>query len=517
MQVQWVLAVVTMAGLAGCLSSDGGTAAERLDFPYYDANDGRYHFLLEPEGRAVHFDWAPGAVGKIRNDGAVPFDVELPPMFLHVSGADGMGGVFGLHEGPMTVAPGETVWHLAPPSAWTVELTVDGDTFMVDATASNDFAVGHKQILSGENWYDLEAYQHHNFPHRTPGQDNYALAIEYFAQFFADLGYEVEVDPFGTTDLTDAAGCSPVGLNSLCPESLANVVATKPGTDPDAGILFVAGGHFDMVPGTTHAAFDDTSGTIATMELARAMAPFEFRHTLMFGLWGGEENGILGSQFWVQTHPIERTQIRSYWNLDVVGMTWPSPIPKPDPYVIAAGIDVPTIPADGTPADPATQDLLGWAQHLQQDWFAFPETAAAADGSQIDLWLYEGIAAGQLAGYAGVNAQSDHTPFAAAGIPSYFIFNGDALAGDNPIGIHNERDTLWNMTKYAYWAEDAPLDEPLASLDPAAVAAGKDALVRSIENTMWFPFYHAVLVDLGVYDPPLPVVGPGGAGAPMGL
>lgn len=497
------LALLLAAGLSGCFSSDADDDPNNgftPGYPRYEPANDLYHFEFDAQGELFHFDFAPGAIGKAWNKGDNPLTIELPEKFLLISGENGTSGSFSLAPASFELAPGVKQFFLAPPSAKTVTLTVDGDLVTLDPVGIDDYQESVTQVVSGENTYNLSEIQEANFPHRTPGMPNYEASQQYFAQYFRDLGYEVEVDPYGTNDLP----CVP--LANACASSFANVVAMKPGTqDPDK-IIFVAGGHYDMVPGTTHAAFDDTSGTVATMELARALAPYDFRYTIAFGLWGGEEDGILGSQFWVQSNPQARANVLSYWNLDVVGMSWPAPIPAADPHVISAGPDVPTpvpcvpqppqpcVPADGTTADPVSQSLLTWAQDLQQDWFAFPE-----ESNGTDIWYYEGVAAGQAGGYAAVNAQSDHTPFMAAGIPSFFMFNGDALA-DGGVGIHNQRDTLVNMTKYSVYGPETDFDADFASLEDYLL--GKQALVESWEVVMFFPFYHAVLTDLGVYTPP---------------
>ncbi len=493
--MRFLALLLVVPAIAGCLSTDDTPDSQ---FPYYQPLDGKVHYEFATDAGLIHFDWAPGTPGKVWNKGSAPMEVTLPETFLLISGADGRSGTI-LPATPIELLPGDIQFHLAPPSALDVNITVNGESYSM-SVGETDYVKPTHTLVDGHNVWELSAHQEANFPHREPGHENYRLSIEYFQQFFEELGYTTEVDPYGTTDLPPEA-CVPIRGGTICPESVANVVAIKPGTSDK--IIFVSGGHFDMVSGTTHAAFDDTSGVVATMELARALAPFEFEHTLMFGLWGGEENGILGSQFWIQSNPDARNRVLSYWNLDVVGMSWPAPIPRPDPIVIAAGPDTP----DGTSGEgggPVADSLLAWADTLQDDWFGFPDEATSPrDGDTYPVFLYEGIASGQVAGYAGVNAQSDHTPFAAAGIPAYFIFNGDTLAGDNPIGIHNERDTLTNMTKYSLYAEDFDLGDPLWP-DQADFEAGKEALADSWETVMWFPFYHAVLVDAGVYTPPAP-------------
>lgn len=483
------LSLLLLAGLAGCSDDPAREPTQyTAGYPRYETANDLYHFEFRVDGEVFHFDFAPGAIGKAWNKGDESLRVQLPATFLTISGANGTSGSFAVADEAFDLAPGAKQFFLAAPAAGTIEVEVEGQAFLLDPTSIRGYQESETQLVSGENTYLLSAYQEEHFPHRTPGMPNYAAAQTYFAQYFEELGYDVEVDPYGTTDLP----CLPVA--GTCPSSVANIVAMKPGTEDPSKVIFVAGGHYDMVPGTTHAAFDDTSGTVATMELARALAPYDFRYTLAFGLWGGEEDGILGSQFWVQSNPAMRARIVSYWNLDVVGMSWPAPLPAADPIVIAAGPDLPAGTTDGSTSDPISQSLLGWAQTLQQDWFAYPDEV-----NGTDVFYYEGVAAGQASGYAAVNAQSDHTPFMAAGIPSYFIFNGDALA-DGGVGIHNERDTLVNMTKYAVYGPEVDFDSDF--LDPADFVAGKQALADSWEAVMMFPLYHALLVDLGVYTTP---------------
>ena len=493
-----ILAALLLVGslLAGC-SSDGPKTGgpddgPDLEGPWYDAARG----MVEYPVAGLLLTTAPGAVSSIHNPGNASVEVTLPATWLHISGDEGLSGSFS-RLATVQVAANGTAWFLAPPSAYQFTLGVGGSPHNVDITTARDYEEPWNQLVSGESMWDLMDVQRREFAPREPGTPTYDAAIDYFAKFFDNLGYDVEVDPFGFKDVEQ---CSPMGLNSLCLESLSNIVATKPGTSLTGKTIFVGGGHYDVVAATTEGAFDDTSGTIMTLELARALAPYDFEHTLKFGLWGGEENGLLGSQFWVQTNPQAKAQVVSYFNLDVVGMSWPAPIPKPDPIVIAAGPDVPEEGTSGGTQDPISTSLLDWARTLQRDWFDYPDTVVAPlDNSTVTAFIYEGVAGGQVEGYAGVNAQSDHTPFIAGGIPSYFIFNGDALR--NPIGIHNQRDTLQNMTKYAFFEEDFDLDVYLFS-SPAEEAKAKQALARSFEATMMFPFYHAILVDLGVYTPP---------------
>lgn len=525
MQIRFALvgASLVLVALAGCATDDssGDTSGTGQG---HDPPDRYTHRLAE----MIQVHWAPGTLSSIENMGDTDRELLLPFGWMQIEGDPDDPGMFSMvpHEG-ITLNAGETAWFLPPPRQGNIEIQVDG-AFHTLRIADQTDVVPENEVVSGENVWNLSAHQEANFPHRQvnlPG-GNYWTAIDYFADYFEDLGMEVEVDPYNTKALTmDGTVCTPdpdlpTDTREPCPGSLANVVATLPGTDPDLPTIFVAGGHFDMVATTTHAAFDDTSGTVATLELARAMSQFEWRHTLKFGLWGGEEDGILGSQFWIQSNPHARTTVTTYWNLDVVGMSWPAPLVDPDPIVIAAGPDAPK--GDGGSASgPIAESLLGLAEELQTRWFEYPDEV-----NGTTMWYYEGVVSGQgaatgstgdlsggaVGGYAGVNAASDHTPFMAAGIPAYFIFNGDALANDNPVRLHTERDTLENMTRYAYFggerteeilAEEEGLEEPF-KWDPEDYATAQQTLAESWEVVMWFPFYSALLQDTGYWYTPGP-------------
>ena len=156
--------------------------------------------------------------------------------------------------------------------------------------------------------------------------------------------------------------------------------------------------------------------------------------------------------------------------------------------------------------DPVSGSLLAWAQTLANDWVGVPETLTSPrDGDAYPAIHYEGVAAGQLGGYNGYNAQSDQTSFIAAGIPAWFMINADYDGGESwPVQSHTEADTLNNLTKYALYAEEFDLDDP-AWESAEALANGRRALSASWETYLWFPFYSAVLTDLGVYAPPTQV------------
>ncbi len=81
-----------------------------------------------------------------------------------------------------------------------------------------------------------------------------------------------------------------------------NVIAEIPGTDKKDEIVML-GGHFDTWHPATGAT-DNASGCAVAMEAVRILqaAGLLPRRTIRIGLWGGEEEGLLGSRAYVSEH-----------------------------------------------------------------------------------------------------------------------------------------------------------------------------------------------------------------------
>lgn len=83
-----------------------------------------------------------------------------------------------------------------------------------------------------------------------------------------------------------------------------NIVGEIPGSDPELkDQVVIIGGHFDSWhPGT--GATDNASGCAVAMEAARLIKSVGLkpRRTIRVALWGGEEQGLLGSRGYVRKH-----------------------------------------------------------------------------------------------------------------------------------------------------------------------------------------------------------------------
>jgi hypothetical protein len=85
-----------------------------------------------------------------------------------------------------------------------------------------------------------------------------------------------------------------------------NILADLPGTDPAAGYV-MAGAHLDSWVAADGAA-DNGAGSAVVMEAARILAGIGAhpRRTIRFALWAGEEQGLLGSNAYVEKYLARR-------------------------------------------------------------------------------------------------------------------------------------------------------------------------------------------------------------------
>ena len=104
-----------------------------------------------------------------------------------------------------------------------------------------------------------------------------------------------------------------------------NLLAELPGTDL-ADEVVILGAHFDSTHASTGAT-DNAAGVAAMMEAARILQAVDARprRTIRVALWGGEEEGLLGSRAYVRRHYADlrtmellpdHAEVSAYYNLD---------------------------------------------------------------------------------------------------------------------------------------------------------------------------------------------------------
>jgi hypothetical protein len=192
-----------------------------------------------------------------------------------------------------------------------------------------------------------------------------------------------------------------------------NVIGAIAGADPklrDEAV--VVGAHLDhlgKVGDTIYPGADDNaSGVAALLEIAKAFAasPQPPQRTLVVAFWTGEEEGQLGSGYWVRhpLWPLDRTM--AYLNLDMIGHPWSAEeIAKlvtdshlPDGEAFLAGVTPADFVEPGLPLDaPAIAAAL--------------RRAAGMTGLALHLDHTDGTHGG-----------SDYRDFARAGVPFVRFF-----------------------------------------------------------------------------------------------
>jgi hypothetical protein len=121
-----------------------------------------------------------------------------------------------------------------------------------------------------------------------------------------------------TMTITNTTEHHPEGIGS-------NVVAILPGTDPvlkDEAVII--GGHLDhlgynheLMPG----AHDNASGAAVLLAVAEAVAKanIPLKRTLVFILFGAEEQGVKGSEYYVAHPVVPHAKVTAFFNLESVG------------------------------------------------------------------------------------------------------------------------------------------------------------------------------------------------------
>lgn len=105
-----------------------------------------------------------------------------------------------------------------------------------------------------------------------------------------------------------------------------NVFAVLPGSDISDNSVVIIEGHFDTrcedncdTACIAQGMEDNGSGTALVMELARVMAKYSFKHTLVFILTTSEEQGLNGARAFAKYCKQKGIQVKGVLNNDVVG------------------------------------------------------------------------------------------------------------------------------------------------------------------------------------------------------
>jgi hypothetical protein len=104
-----------------------------------------------------------------------------------------------------------------------------------------------------------------------------------------------------------------------------NVIATITGQVRPESIVII-GGHFDSYSNTPYTlapgADDNGTGTAVLIEAARILSNYQFRYTIKFIAFSGEEQWMLGSYHWVDSVAVlQQLKIAGVYNFDMIAYT----------------------------------------------------------------------------------------------------------------------------------------------------------------------------------------------------
>jgi carboxypeptidase Q len=152
-------------------------------------------------------------------------------------------------------------------------------------------------------------------PKQPPVPPQVTLAIEHYGRIWRTLEKKIAVTL--TMDIENKF--FDTDLNAF------NVVGELPGTDK-ADELVMLGAHFDSWH-TGTGATDNAAGSAVMMEAMRILKTtgVKLRRTVRIGLWGGEEQGLLGSREYIKAHfgdpatmqlKVDHAKFSGYFNVD---------------------------------------------------------------------------------------------------------------------------------------------------------------------------------------------------------
>jgi hypothetical protein len=256
------------------------------------------------------------------------------------------------------------------PAAWIQNL--------VDAVSRSDFEASLTHLAS--------------FPTRFSTSAQYRDAAAWARRQLEAMGYATTVQPISIPVLGD---------NSQ------NVVAERLGTGSGTRDLVLVVAHLDSInnrggpEANAPGADDNATGSAGLLEIARVLKDHAAERDLRFVLFGGEEEGLFGSQQYIDNLPAaDRARIRAVINMDMIGT-----LNAPTPSVLLEGAAV-------------SQSLID----------ELANAAATYTALEVQTSLHP--------------FNSDHVPFIEEGFSAVLTIEGTDGANDN---VHTANDTLDNI------------------------------------------------------------------------
>lgn len=164
--------------------------------------------------------------------------------------------------------------------------------------------------------------------------------------------------------------------------TMRNVLGMIPGKNTKEYVI--VGAHFDhlgidpVLDGDQiyNGADDNASGVSAVLQIARAFLASgqQPERNVIFAFWDGEEKGLLGSKYFVQTCPF-LSQIKGYLNFDMIGRNNKPQQPKQVVYFYTA--------AHPVFGDWLKEDIRKYGLQLEPDYRAWENPIGGSDNGSF--------------------------------------------------------------------------------------------------------------------------------------
>jgi hypothetical protein len=307
---------------------------------------------------------------------------------------------------------------LLPPTATSdFDITIKGSSFeeSYGVTVSAD----SNSLVSGAEYFDYMRTITTRYAKRSTGFPHMNQVASYLKGELEGFGLETEIVQFVKEN-----------------REVLNVIGYHWGKNrPDEWI--VLGGHYDIKEKTLEGAYDNTAGTVAVMEIAKAVSKMQTDRTVVFCLWSGEEQGLWGSENFADNIP-ENVTVKTYLNYDMVGLNWPQVYQ----LNVLAGPDE----IDGIVENP---ELINISNIVISNILQYPsngfDVKETSEGSsdQASFWPY--------------------------GVPTIYYAGVIVYPG-----YHNKADDLATME---------------------VMAGGRQQLMEGFETVVWVSYYTVLLLD----------------------